>query len=329
MDRSLLFNKRSSPQGFQGSVEACMSPVQQLLSLATGGTAEEPMTRPNQPGSTSSTATANFTKKIAIAEALVAATAEASVDLAKPIVGDINSTDRPCRVLSKNANSDGFVLAAGDHGNREDHGDGNNDDDDDVNRRCSINSAVSVESNIDGGGSLNSKADTGCSSVVASLADDADGDGQTFIQELQARMRSLSFMSPLRSLNGDSRRFLVVDDCSVSRRVAGRLLMNHGQDVMEAIDGLDCLRMVKEAEDKGEPFDVVLMDEDMPYMSGRDATKLLRERGFTNPIIGLSGEVRTYVIKGFIEHGANAVLSKPLNIEELQIELEKCFATAT
>ena len=99
--------------------------------------------------------------------------------------------------------------------------------------------------------------------------------------------------------------------------------MNQGQLVTEALDGLDCVRLYDDAVKRNENFDVVLIDEDIPFMPGKEATKALRARGFVNPIIGLTSELRDYVVKGFVDSGANAVLTKPLNLEALQVELSR------
>jgi two-component system capsular synthesis sensor histidine kinase RcsC len=142
----------------------------------------------------------------------------------------------------------------------------------------------------------------------------------TFFEEIENRRKHIAKLSNI----GEQLSFLIVDDCPVSRKVARRLLVNQGQHVMEAIDGLDCIRIYEEVvENGGGKLDVILMDEDMPLMSGKEASYVLRSKGYDNPIIGLSGEIRDYVINSFIDHGANAVLPKPLSIKMLEAELAR------
>ena len=64
-------------------------------------------------------------------------------------------------------------------------------------------------------------------------------------------------------------------------------------------------------------YDLVLMDNLMPYMTGAEACKAMRAMGFTGIIIGLTGNAFEKDITDYIAQGANAVLKKPLVLEEL------------
>jgi len=60
-------------------------------------------------------------------------------------------------------------------------------------------------------------------------------------------------------------------------------------------------------------FDLILMDMQMPVMDGYTATKKLRERGFTRPIIGLTANSLESEIRKSIDAGCDKVLGKPYN----------------
>jgi CheY-like chemotaxis protein len=64
--------------------------------------------------------------------------------------------------------------------------------------------------------------------------------------------------------------------------------------------------------------DAILMDYVMPRLSGPDATKELRERGFNGMIIGVTGNALPEDIEHFKSKGADAVLTKPIDTEELK-----------
>ena len=64
-------------------------------------------------------------------------------------------------------------------------------------------------------------------------------------------------------------------------------------------------------------FDVVLMDIQMPLLDGIEATRALRGRGHTMPIIGLSGNARQEQIDAAIAAGMQGYLIKPYNRKEL------------
>ena len=63
-------------------------------------------------------------------------------------------------------------------------------------------------------------------------------------------------------------------------------------------------------------YDFVLMDNQMPNMTGAEACKAMREVGFTGSIIGLTGNAFEQDIADYIAQGANAVLKKPLVLAE-------------
>ena len=111
---------------------------------------------------------------------------------------------------------------------------------------------------------------------------------------------------------------LVVDDDKITRMLMARLLEGLGHKVSLAVDGLDAISKVlgdsyeSESEVKShqgfsltsssstlnypfqnsypsQSFDVILMDNQMPNLSGLDATKRLRNCGVNVPIIGITG----------------------------------------
>ena len=70
---------------------------------------------------------------------------------------------------------------------------------------------------------------------------------------------------------------LVVDDNSFNRDVMHSMLSVLGHRVL-ATNGLEALDRIEEAEAEGEPFDLVMMDINMPVLDGLQTTRRLRER---------------------------------------------------
>mmetsp|Transcript_25549 Transcript_25549/g.37741 ORF Transcript_25549/g.37741 Transcript_25549/m.37741 type:complete len:917 (+) Transcript_25549:144-2894(+) len=107
---------------------------------------------------------------------------------------------------------------------------------------------------------------------------------------------------------------LVVDDSAMCRKVVCRLLQGVGVTCLEAVDGEECISKVIENSDT---IDAIVMDYEMPRMNGPTAAKILREKGYTIPIIGLTGNVLKADTAYFLEHGASAVMHKPVSLEQL------------
>jgi two-component system chemotaxis response regulator CheY len=77
----------------------------------------------------------------------------------------------------------------------------------------------------------------------------------------------------------------------------------------------------------GEKPDLIILDINMPEVSGKDFLEFVRKRKELNdlPIIMLSSEFSDTQIDEFIKLGANAFLSKPVTIEELEIEMNRAL----
>ena len=142
----------------------------------------------------------------------------------------------------------------------------------------------------------------------------------------------------------------LVDDSNMSRTMLRRILLTQGHRVSEAVDGIDLVRkmeIILESKKSGKqneirgasavevttsletPYtgvkwdkslfniDVILIDDNMPEMSGPVATKVLRHRGYDGMIIGVTGNTLPEDIANFKNHGASHVYSKPLSKEKL------------
>ena len=103
-------------------------------------------------------------------------------------------------------------------------------------------------------------------------------------------------------------RLLVVDDSMMSRKMVVRLLSPKFRDVVEVADGQEAVDQVIHAIEINTPFDVVLMDSQMPRMSGLEAAKELRRLGFTGAIMGLTGNGGTEDVREFMDQVRSILL---------------------
>ena len=86
-------------------------------------------------------------------------------------------------------------------------------------------------------------------------------------------------------------------------------MKNIGHTCEEAEDGSIAVNKVKEKGLIG--YDAILMDFVMPVMDGPDATKAIRELGYTGPIIGCTGNTLDMDLQRFKECGCDRVIGKP------------------
>ncbi|GLX79764.1 hypothetical protein tinsulaeT_31040 [Thalassotalea insulae] len=113
---------------------------------------------------------------------------------------------------------------------------------------------------------------------------------------------------------------LVVDDSAINREVAQSILAGEGAIVETAEDGAQALTQIKQ---RSQPFDVILMDIQMPVMDGYQATKEIRALPVynTTPIIALSAGAFKSQQDAADEAGMNAFVSKPFEVNKLVEEI--------
>jgi len=107
---------------------------------------------------------------------------------------------------------------------------------------------------------------------------------------------------------------LLVEDNKINQQVAGEILENEGFWVTVADDGEIALNLVRE-----NPYDIVLMDLQMPVMDGYESAKAIRD--FIDveslPIIALSADAMTGTREHVIKSGMNDYVTKPINKKDL------------
>ena len=109
-------------------------------------------------------------------------------------------------------------------------------------------------------------------------------------------------------------RVLLAEDDPVNQQVATAFLQMAGLQVTLAADGLEAVDCVKR-----EPFDVVLMDMQMPEMDGIHATRAIRllPQGTRLPIIAMTAAAMDEDRQACLAAGMDAHVSKPIDPKEL------------
>ncbi len=134
-----------------------------------------------------------------------------------------------------------------------------------------------------------------------------------------ASQPGLSDHSNLAAFDLDAARVLVVDDNAVNRTITMQMLRRMNAVVTTAGDGQEGLDAMRAARDEGWPFDMVLMDVQMPGMDGLTAVGLIRqdESLCGVPVVALTAGVLKEDVNRAIEAGMDGFLAKPVTAERL------------
>lgn len=111
---------------------------------------------------------------------------------------------------------------------------------------------------------------------------------------------------------------LVVDDEPQVRQVIRDVLESLGYTVLEAASGEDALKVVFQ-----DPPDLVLLDVNMPYLTGFEVASLIRHRYDPTelPILMVTGQAGREERLKAVEAGANDFIGKPVDITELKVRV--------
>ncbi len=108
-------------------------------------------------------------------------------------------------------------------------------------------------------------------------------------------------------------RVLLAEDNRDLQQIFAHQLTLLGLEVIGVSNGRDAVDLALAALRVGNPFDLVLMDLEMPIVDGYEATRLLRDGGFAGPILALSAHSTDDNRMDCIELGCNDCLCKPID----------------
>jgi CheY-like chemotaxis protein len=120
-------------------------------------------------------------------------------------------------------------------------------------------------------------------------------------------------------------RVLLAEDNEVNREIALALLQGIGLAVDTAVDGREAVALAMAG-----PYDLVLMDMQMPVMDGLAATRAIRALpGWAStPILALTANAFAEDRRACEEAGMSDFISKPMNIGDVQACLLKWLSIA-
>ena len=118
----------------------------------------------------------------------------------------------------------------------------------------------------------------------------------------------------------DKPRILIADDEQVIRDLFERFLIQKGNDVTLASDGIETLEKIKETN-----FDVLIMDLKMPRMEGVELLKEIKKLRKDFIIIVITGYATIDTAKEAMKQGCFDYITKPFNIEDVNIVLKRAL----
>jgi CheY-like chemotaxis protein len=112
---------------------------------------------------------------------------------------------------------------------------------------------------------------------------------------------------------------LLAEDNPINQKVVSAMLKKHNHNVEIANNGLEAVSLAGE-----KPFDLILMDMNMPEMNGLEATKSIRKGNGNNAsvaIIAFTADAIETHHKDFFSVGVNGIITKPVSFDKLSSEI--------
>ena len=148
------------------------------------------------------------------------------------------------------------------------------------------------------------------------------GQGSKFTVSIDQRIIAVeplkqkeTVISDSKMINANGARLLIVDDNELNIKVAITLLKKYNFDIDSSTSGGLCLEKIN----KGEKYDMILLDDMMPKLSGKETLERLKQiKGFNTPVIALTANAITGMKEEYLEAGFDDYLAKPIEQSELE-----------
>lgn len=110
---------------------------------------------------------------------------------------------------------------------------------------------------------------------------------------------------------------LLAEDVLVNQVLIAKMIEKAGANVKSVENGRQAYEEALKAAEAGDPYDIILMDMQMPVMDGYSATRQLRQDGYSGSIIALTAHAMAGDKEKCLESGCNDYATKPVDRQEL------------
>jgi signal transduction histidine kinase/ActR/RegA family two-component response regulator len=178
------------------------------------------------------------------------------------------------------------------------------------------------------GGELSVHSAPGSGSTFRLLLPTGPLDDVEWIDSSASALRTAPSARPDEEATRLEARVLLAEDSPDNRRLIERLLSRAGVSVDCAEDGAIAKACALAALEAGLPYDVILMDMQMPRLSGYDATRALRSAGYTGAILALTAHATEDAREQCLLAGCDDYVSKPVDRSALLARIRALVSKA-
>ncbi|MFM7808586.1 MAG: response regulator, partial [Planctomycetota bacterium] len=165
------------------------------------------------------------------------------------------------------------------------------------------------------GGDITVRSEPGRGTTFAVEVGTGPIDDTPMVESLPSTVGARGAMEPGES--GQPLRVLLVEDGEDNQRLLTHHLTRAGMQVTVAVNGREAVDLALASRRTGRPFDMVLMDMQMPELDGYEATAQLRTEGWKGPIVALTAHAMAGDRERCLTAGCDDYLSKPIDRDRL------------